>query len=74
MYIIMSVYATLAANGIEDPANWLRIYNTQLYKHILENALYLANKANNPEDKTELLKKRIRKENEIGPRPIRAVH
>lgn len=65
MCIIMSVYATLSANGIEDPANWLRIYSTKLYKHMLENALYLANKANNPDDKTELLKKRIRKENKV---------
>ena len=30
------------------------------------NSLYLANKANNPDDKTELLKKRIRKENKVG--------
>ena len=59
MCIIMSVYATLSANGIADPANWLRIYSTKLYKYMLENALYLANKATNADDKTELLKKRM---------------
>lgn len=62
----MSVYTTLSSNGIEDPANWFRIYSTKLYKHMQENALDLGNKANNPEDKTELLKKRIRKENKVG--------
>lgn len=65
MCIIMSIYATLQANGVEDPTKWLRIYSTRLYKHILENALYLTDKACNPDDKTELLKKRIRKINSV---------
>lgn len=61
----MSIYATLQANGVEDPTKWLRIYSTRLYKHILESALYLTDKACNPDDKTELLKKRIRKTNSV---------
>ncbi len=65
MCIIMSIYATLQANGIEDPTKWLRLYSTRLYKHMLENALYLADKACNPDDKIELLKKRIRKVNAV---------
>lgn len=65
MCIIMSIYATLQANGVEDPTKWLRIYSTRLYKHILESALYLTDKACNPDDKTELLKKRIRKTNSV---------
>lgn len=65
MCIIMSIYATLQANGIEDPTKWLRIYSTRLYKHMLEKALYLTDKACNPDNKKELLKKRIRKTNSV---------
>lgn len=65
MCIIMSIYATLQANGVEDPTRWLRLYSTRLYKHMLENALYLTDKADNPDDKTKLLKKRIRKTNTV---------
>lgn len=36
MCIIMSIYSTLQANGVEDPTKWLRIYSARLYKHILE--------------------------------------
>ena len=39
MCIAYSIKATLEANGVEDPTEWLNRYNRAMFKHIMEKGL-----------------------------------
>ena len=60
MCVIMSLYATLRDNGIENAQAWLMEYSTALYQHILEKLMTIDAMEGGCVNFEEFLKKRFR--------------